>query len=875
MTSQEIDRLRLHNRFPVVRAIALGAAVFVSLWTVDAHATTYTYTVNSNADNGVNCTLRLAVAAANGASNNCVGTPSSSTIVQLGGAGATSISLSATAGPMVVNGNMTIQGNYNGLHPNFDDVVVSTTTGGRIFQVLGGTLNLSNLRLTGASSASDNGPAIAIDSTGTVTLNTVQIDHCTGWWGGAIYSAGNLTVSASSLHDNHAAVGGAIYDASVTFNVNTTTFSSNAADQDPSTGLGGAIYIAPNTSSNYMDRKIETSTFSQNQGFFGGAIAIFNRFIANADTFDGNHVNSVGGALYVAATAQVFNSTFTGNAASGGGAVYRDTTHYPGVYWVFDRNTVVFNAAAGAGGGLDIVDQIGTVGNDNIIWSNTAPSGPDVYATFFTGSTCPDWVGNMTGSTHPPSDCLTGNPSLGSYVSVDGRPKCYALNSNSLAIDAGHGSDPYNLYDTVDQRGFKRPVPGKANVVASWDMGSYEYDPPKLAIVDIVGIANVDGDAGKHNDVVAVGRAGTDEAGHVFVGISNTAGTGVTYWSWVSTNRMIDDGAKVWLADVNGDGKADLVTQGAATGTHAGWISVGLSDGLGFTQWSWTSGHRLVDDNATTLLADVDGNGKADLVTVGGAGSSTAGWVSVGLSSGSAFTEWSWTSGYRMLDDGSKVWLADVDNDVFHKADLVAQGPAAGGAAGWVVLGLASSGVGFTGFSHWTWTSGHRMLDDASTTLLADVDGNGKADLVTVGAPGGSNAGWVSVALSTGSAFTEWSWRSGARILDDGSKVWLADVDGDTLRKADLVAVGAAGGSAAGWVVVGLSGSGAGFSGFAHWSWTSGGRMVDDGASIWLADMNGDGRADLTAQAVQTGAVGGIFTGLSSGSAFGWWSWSW
>jgi hypothetical protein len=326
---------------------------------------------------------------------------------------------------------------------------------------------------------------------------------------------------------------------------------------------------------------------------------------------------------------------------------------------------------------------------------------------------------------------------------------------------------------------------------------------------------------------------------------------------------MVDDGAKIWLADVNNDGKADLVAQGVAGGPKAGWVFMGLSDGLGFAQWTWTSGQRMLDDGSNSWLADVDGDGRADLVTQGAAGGSHAGWLSVGLSDSSdGFTQWSWTSGQRMLDDGSKVWLADVNND--RKADLVAQGPAGGSVAGWVVVGLSYG----PGFSWWSWTSGQRMLEDASNTWLADVDGDGKADLVTQGAPGGPYAGWLSVGRSDGVGFTQW-WTSGYRMLDDGSKVWLADVNDD--HKADLVAQGPAGGGAAGWVVLGLSNG----TGFAHWSWTSGQRMLDDSSNAWLADMNGDGRADLTAQRVQANTVGGIYTGLSNGQSFAAWTWTW
>lgn len=104
----------------------------------------------------------------------------------------------------------------------------------------------------------------------------------------------------------------------------------------------------------------------------------------------------------------------------------------------------------------------------------------------------------------------------------------------------------------------------------------------RAAIADIVGMANVDGDADGRSDVVAVGRARTADAGLVFVGIATE--TGVRYWSWSSSAPMVEPDGDVWLADVDGDGRADLVTRGAAVGDHPGRISVGWSDGVGFTR---------------------------------------------------------------------------------------------------------------------------------------------------------------------------------------------------------------------------------------------------------------------------------------------------
>jgi hypothetical protein len=79
------------------------------------------------------------------------------------------------------------------------------------------------------------------------------------------------------------------------------------------------------------------------------------------------------------------------------------------------------------------------------------------------------------------------------------------------------------------------------------------------------------------------------------------------------------------------------------------------------------------------------------------------------------------------------------------------------------------------------------MISDGSPVLLGDVNGDGKADLVGIGAPGMPNAGYVYVSLSNGTSFPGWIWNSGYRIISNGSRVLLGDVNKD--NKTDLISV--------------------------------------------------------------------------------------
>eukprot|EP00551_Chaetoceros_affinis_P004278 CAMPEP_0203667352 /NCGR_PEP_ID=MMETSP0090-20130426/4193_1 /ASSEMBLY_ACC=CAM_ASM_001088 /TAXON_ID=426623 /ORGANISM="Chaetoceros affinis, Strain CCMP159" /LENGTH=316 /DNA_ID=CAMNT_0050531473 /DNA_START=312 /DNA_END=1259 /DNA_ORIENTATION=- len=192
------------------------------------------------------------------------------------------------------------------------------------------------------------------------------------------------------------------------------------------------------------------------------------------------------------------------------------------------------------------------------------------------------------------------------------------------------------------------------------------------------------------------------------------------------------------LADVNGDGKADIVGFG-----NEG-VYVSLSTGGGFTQPSlWVDNFGYNDGwrvgQHPRFLADVNGDGKADIVGFGYPG------VYVSLSTGGAFTQisvWIEHFGYDKWSVEHPRILADVNGD--GKADVVGFGNDG------VYVSL-STGSAFTQPSLWAssfgYNSGWRV--DKHPRYLADVNSDGRADIVGI-----SNAG-AHVSLSTGYSFTK------------------------------------------------------------------------------------------------------------------------
>lgn len=245
------------------------------------------------------------------------------------------------------------------------------------------------------------------------------------------------------------------------------------------------------------------------------------------------------------------------------------------------------------------------------------------------------------------------------------------------------------------------------------------------------------------------------------------------------------------LADVNGDGHVDLV------GFGDGAVMVKLSTGQGFQPaqvWSndcvANGGWNSTDDVRT--LADVDGDGNADIVCI----DDDSVWV--GYSDGQRFGPLQVATHALTRNNGG--WnvqeyprmLADVNRD--GRADLVG--------FGWGAVYVAlSAGDGFLPpvYSN----PGMTVRDGWSTALhqrtLADVDGDGLTDLVGFG----GNDVFVATSNGDGTFTSVGVWSNGF-AYDDGWRVdrhfrGVADIDGD--GDADIVALG----ENSGWNTAALS----------------------------------------------------------------------
>jgi hypothetical protein len=335
--------------------------------------------------------------------------------------------------------------------------------------------------------------------------------------------------------------------------------------------------------------------------------------------------------------------------------------------------------------------------------------------------------------------------------------------------------------------------------------------------------------------------------------------SGAGYWSdrfgvsdgWSSYNTYPRASA-----DVNGDGKADLI------GFKNDGVYVALSTGSGFgaptrwvTSYATNAGGWASYDRYPRVVADVNGDGKADIIGFGQSGALVA------LSTGGSFGATSyWTTKFGAADGWSSQNLyprtaADVNGD--GKADLV------GFKDDGVYVAL-STGSGFGAPTRWiakyATNAGGWASYDRYPRVVADVNGDGKADIIGFGQSG------ALVALSTGSSFGATSyWTTKFGVADGWSSQNLyprtsADVNGD--GKADLVGFKDDG------VYVALS-TGSGFGAPTRWvesyATQAGGWSSNDHFPRTVADANGDGEWDVVAFG-QKGVIAALAEGANVGS---------
>ncbi len=468
---------------------------------------------------------------------------------------------------------------------------------------------------------------------------------------------------------------------------------------------------------------------------------------------------------------------------------------------------IVFAAPAIAQNPVPFVDQ-------PLVPDATAPGGPGFTLTVngagFVAASVVNWNGSPRATTFVTSSELTASI-LASDIAKASTATVTVVNPNP-----GGGvsnTQPFSVAVAETSASFQPAV--------TYDSGGY--------IAQSVRIADLSGD-GKP-DIVVANWWDTNNVGNVGVLIGNGDGTfqpAVTYETGGAPNHSLE------VADVNGDGKLDLIVSACAAtastcGSADGAVSVLLGNGNGTFQpaLTYSSG---APDGAHVAVADVNRDGKLDIIVTNYVGETNGdGTAAVLLGNGDGTFQ-----PPVLYDVGAPnpdgVAVADVNGDGM--LDLLV-----GSRSGSTLSVLLGNGDG-TFQPAVTYATGG---DNSGWVSVADLNGDGKLDAVMGNASIGLANGTVSTLLGVGNGTFE-----PPVTYDSGGyaavKLVIADVTSDGRQDLVVANCGPVGGCGTGVVGVLLGRGNGTFDPVATFS--SGAYNTTETAA---ADLNGDGRPDVVA----------------------------
>lgn len=369
--------------------------------------------------------------------------------------------------------------------------------------------------------------------------------------------------------------------------------------------------------------------------------------------------------------------------------------------------------------------------------------------------------------------------------------------------------------------------------------------PQSLALGDL----NADGKL----DIAVSNECGSNydcqNGGSATVFLGNGDGTFQQSASYATGSDNFDEEegpaySTVFMADANGDGKPDVFITSSCSGNSFSCVTGSVSVFLGYGNGT-LDGAVLYQPLGVSpfgiATADVNGDGKPDLLIAEACQDSSCnnGAVSVLLGNGDGTFQ---TGGIFSSGGSNALWIATGDVNGDGKTDVVVTNECASNSncsQGSVAVSLGNGDGTFQNPINYAATS------DGQTVTLADVNGDGKLDIILADECSDSNcdAGAVSIMLGNGDG----SFQSAVSYNSGGT--WtlgaaVGDVNGD--GKPDVVVSNEclSQSNCPNGLVSVLLGNGDGTFQTAV-TYNSGGLYAN---AVQLADMNNDGNLDIVVQ---------------------------
>jgi len=422
----------------------------------------------------------------------------------------------------------------------------------------------------------------------------------------------------------------------------------------------------------------------------------------------------------------------------------------------------------------------------SVLLSTTAP-----------GATAPSFAAPQTFATGSYPVAVTA-----ADVNSDGKPDLIVVNGNDKTVSV--------LLNTT--------APGAATPsFAIQQMFATGSNPRSVTAAD------VNGD-GKPDLIVANSNDNTVSV------LRNTTAPGASTPSFATPQTFAtgSNPQSVTAADINGDGTPDLIV--ANTGSNS--VSVLLNTTApGATQQTFATPQTFATGSSphSVTTADVNGDGKPDLIVANSNGAT----VSVLLNStapGAATPSYAAQQTFATGSDPQSVTTADVNGD--GKPDLIVANTNSNTVS--VLLNTTAPGATTPSFAaQQTFATG---LDPYSVAG-ADVNGDGKPDLIVAN----RNGNTVSVLLNTTASGAATPSFANQQTFATGSgplSVTAADVNGD--GKPDLIVANQVYNTVS--VLLNTTAPGASTPSFATQQTFATGT---DPVAVTAADVNGDGKPDL------------------------------